>query len=273
MEVVVTYAGLSGIGHEHSSTVSVTVVAASSEPPVANAGGPYLGAINALISLDGSASHDLDGDPLTYGWTADGGDLVGAASPTPSFTADTSGIYSVTLEVCDTSAQCDSADSTVTVFDPSGGFVTGGGWIDSPPGACGPEAPVDVCVGDPTGRATFGFVSKYKKGATVPTGATAFAFQAGGFAFASDSYDWLVVAGQDRAQFKGRGWVNDEDGYRFLLTAFDGGRDEPDGFRIKIVNDDGVVYDNMAGMAGTDDALTQGNTQTIGGGNIVIHRK
>jgi hypothetical protein len=237
---------------------------------VAEAGGPYLGAINTPIPLDGSASHDHDGDPLTYTWTApDGGQLVNPSSVTPTFTSAEAGIFTVTLEVCD-AAQCDTAESTVTVYDPTGGFVTGGGWIDSQPGSCGPAAPAGVCAGDPTGRATFGFVAKYKKGATVPHGSTAFAFRAAGMEFASDSYEWLVVAGKDRAQFKGRGSVNDEDGYGFMLTAFDGGRDQPDGFRIKVWNDDGIVYDNLAGA---DDALTQGNTQVIGAGNVVIHRK
>jgi DNA-binding NarL/FixJ family response regulator len=58
----------------------------------------------------------------------------------------------------------DSADNTgseectfLPVYDPSGGFVTGGGWIDSPAGSY---------TADPalTGKAKFGFVSKYKKG-------------------------------------------------------------------------------------------------------------
>ena len=41
----------------------------------------------------------------------------------------------------------------VVVYDPSAGFVTGGGWIDSPAGAY---------TADPslTGKANFGFVSK-----------------------------------------------------------------------------------------------------------------
>ncbi len=53
------------------------------------------------------------------------------------------------------------------VYDPIGGFVTGGGYIMSPAGAY---------VQDPaaTGKANFGFVSKYKKGATVPSGSTEF---------------------------------------------------------------------------------------------------
>ena len=50
----------------------------------------------------------------------------------------------------------------IVVYDPDGGFITGGGWIESPPGAY---------YDDPllTGKANFGFVSKYMKKARVPT--------------------------------------------------------------------------------------------------------
>ena len=87
------------------------------------------------------------------------------------------------------------------VYDPTGGFVTGGGWIDSPAEAC-----ADFCVGA-SGKATFGFVSKYKKGASVPTGRTQFKFKAGNLDFNSSNYDWLVVAGA-KAMYKGTGTVN-----------------------------------------------------------------
>ena len=112
-----------------------------------------------------------------------------------------------------------------------------------------------------TGKANFGFVSKYKKGADAPTGNTEFIFQAGDLNFHSTSYDWLLVTGSDYAKFKGVGTINGEDEYKFMLWA---GDKEPDTFRIKIwyeVDDvEFVVYDN-----GTD--------QDIGGGNIVIHTK
>jgi hypothetical protein len=44
----------------------------------------------------------------------------------------------------------------VVIYDSEGGFVTGGGWIDSPLGA-------SVLYPEATGIANFGFVSKYKK--------------------------------------------------------------------------------------------------------------
>jgi hypothetical protein len=45
------------------------------------------------------------------------------------------------------------------VYDPSGGFVTGGGWINSPAGAC----KLAWCTDETVGRANFGFVSQYRK--------------------------------------------------------------------------------------------------------------
>jgi len=86
----------------------------------------------------------------------------------------------------------------LSVYDPATGFVTGGGWFVSPSGA--------VPTSGLTGKASFGFVSKYLKGAKVPTGQTQFDFQVADLNFHSSTYDWLVVAGA-RAQYKGTGTV------------------------------------------------------------------
>jgi hypothetical protein len=151
----------------------------------------------------------------------------------------------------------------VVVYDPDGGFVTGGGWIDSPVGAC-PRGPTL------TGKAKFGFVSKYKKGATVPTGQTAFHFMVSDLSFHSDDYEWLVIAGA-RARYKGTGAINSEGNYGFMVTAIDGemaGGGGSDKFRIKIWEKDTgtIIYDNQMGAADDADPAT-----VIGGGSIVIH--
>jgi hypothetical protein len=130
-----------------------------------------------------------------------------------------------------------------------------------------------------TGKANFGFVSKYKKGASVPIGQTEFMFQTADMNFHSDNYKWMLVnkAG-DRAQYKGEGMINgllDPNGnlYKFMLWAVD---DNPDTFRIKIwqeedtVNEEEpvpefVVYDNGFEGSGYEDG------QPISGGSIVIH--
>ncbi len=161
------------------------------------------------------------------------------------------GVYVVTVAVIDDDLDTGSATATgfIVVYDPSGGFVTGGGWIDSPAGAYKADESL-------SGKASFGFVAKYKKGATVPDGNTQFQFKAGDLNFHSTSYEWLVVAG-NKAQFKGEGTINGQGSYMFKIWADD---DNPDTFRIMIWGDNGVVYDN-------------GSQQSLGGGSIKVHNK
>ncbi|MGB3702216.1 MAG: hypothetical protein WA997_13185 [Anaerolineales bacterium] len=68
------------------------------------------------------------------------------------------------------------------------------------------------------GKANFGFVSKYKKGASIPSGQTEFQLHAGDLNFHSSSYEWLVVNhGGTRAQFKGEGTINGQGAYEFMI--------------------------------------------------------
>jgi hypothetical protein len=203
----------------------------------------------------------------------------GTCAGTKSFTQP--GVYSIAATVTDDdtgSATLGLATQYVVVFDPSGGFVTGGGWIMSPEGACR----LAGCTNGTTGRANFGFVSKYKKGSNIPEGETQFQFQAGNLNFHSSSYDVgsLVVQGY-KAQYKGLGQVNGQAGYKFVLTAYDGdinggGNDGFDKFRMKIVRlngpgdlDDEVVYDNRIG---TSDDIDNANPMQIAGGSINIQK-
>jgi hypothetical protein len=150
-------------------------------------------------------------------------------------------------------------------FDPTAGFVTGSGWIDSPASAC-----PTFCRGA-AGRAQVSFVSRYQKGASIPTGETSFEFQAGNLRFKSSSYQWLVVNGHGGvAQYEGGGSVNGVSGYVFRLTVYDAALTGvgSDGIRMKITDSSRVIYDNKAG-SGEDNA--RASTQRISGGNIVIH--
>ncbi len=176
------------------------------------------------------------------------------------------GVYRVSVDVIDSDGAVGSAVSEhyVVVYDPTAGWVTGGGWITSPLGAYALEPSL-------TGKASFGFVSKYDKGASVPKGQTQFQFRAGGFEFHSIAYDWLVVAGP-KAQYKGVGRVGQEAGYGFMLTAVDGrlsGGGGVDRFRIKVWDSEtgAVVYDNQMGAGDSDTPVT-----ALGGGSIVIHK-
>jgi hypothetical protein len=155
----------------------------------------------------------------------------------------------------------------LAVYDPSGGFVTGGGWITSPPGAYAADESL-------TGRANFGFVSKYVKNANVPAGNTQFHFNVADFRFDSTAYEYLIVSGP-KARYWGTGTVNGVAGYGFELTAYDGqqpGGDGVDKFRIKIWMGarapGNFVYDNMLDAPDGDDPTT-----ILGGGNIHIQKK
>jgi hypothetical protein len=191
---------------------------------------------------------------------------AGSGTATGSYMYETTGVYTVTVTIFDDDGGVASVTTEyVVIYNPTGAFVTGGGMIDSPEGAI-PDQP------DVTGKAGFGFISKYKKGTTAPDGNTQFRFHAGDIRFQSDSYDWLVVAGP-KAMFKGTGTINGAGNFGFLISAIDG--DIPGGlgvdrFRIKIWdkdNFDTIVYDS--GLGDADDA-DPGTPLTHG--SIKIHK-
>lgn len=248
--------------HEDSGTQAVAVVNSA----------PEVGAISAPVepvlfgAEVGVAAPFSDAGPDdTHTATWDWGD--GSTSPGDVDEADglvggshayaAPGVYTITLTVADSDGDAGlSLFEFVVVYDPAGGFVTGGGSIHSPEGAY---------TADPslTGKATFGFVSKYRKGAATPSGNTQFQFKAASFNFRSSSYEWLVIAGAT-ARYKGRGTVNGSGEYGFMLTATDGGASGEDRFRMKVwhLETGETVYDNEIGSPGDD----------VVRGSIVIHK-
>lgn len=69
---------------------NVTITVPANAAPVADAGNPVSVPGGAAVTLDGSASSDLESDPLTYAWTQVGGPpvtLAGANTASPTFSA------------------------------------------------------------------------------------------------------------------------------------------------------------------------------------------
>jgi len=203
------------------------------------------------------------GDGITTAGTVSETD--GAGSVTGEHTYRNAGVYWVTLTITDDDggSATRTSEQYVVIYDPAGGFVTGGGWINSPAGAYIPDASL-------AGKATFGFVSKYQKGATAPSGNTEFQFRVANLNFKSTSYDWLVIAGA-QAKYKGSGTINGAGDYGFMLSAVDGAikKDGVDKFRIKIWDkaSGDIVYDNEVGVSEDTEPST-----AIGGGSIVVHK-
>jgi hypothetical protein len=223
--------------------------------------------LNVNFSDPGQDSHSFrviwDDGKETVGEVA-----AGARAFTASNLYTAAGVYTVTVELTDDdTGVATSKYEFVVVYDPEGGFVTGGGFINSPAGALASNPSL-------TGKANFGFVSKYQKGATEPSGNTEFQFSAGNFNFKSTAYEFLVIAGS-KAQFKGQGKVNGSGDYIFILTATDGqqpGGGGVDKFRIKITDraTGQLIYDNATDSS---DDIDSANPQAIGGGSIVIHKQ
>jgi hypothetical protein len=250
-----------------NSTPVVTIIS----PPFGSVYAKGSAAINPL-TVKASFS-DPDNGPWTYtiNWDDNGAVSSGSATPAPSTFQATHpyvnpGVYTINVCVKDSTGTNGCASVWIVVYDPNGGFVTGGGFINVNAGSY---------AGDPllTGRANFGFNSQYKKNANIPTGETEFTFQVGNLNFHSEAYNWLVVSGY-KAQYKGTGSVNGVPGYDFTLTAYDGditGGGGMDKFRIRITktNNGNVVFDNKNG---TPTDMDVADPQTIAGGSIVIHK-
>jgi PKD repeat protein len=83
------------------------------QPPIADANGPYTGAVNAPIKFDGTASDDPDGDILSWAWSFGDGSFDNSG-PEPSHVYTTSGTFNVVLVVQDNDGRIDTDKTTAT---------------------------------------------------------------------------------------------------------------------------------------------------------------
>ena len=101
-----------------AATVSITATVANAAP-VANAGVAQTVVVGNLVTLNGAASSDANGDALTYTWTLTSkpaGSTALLSNPTsakPTFTADVAGTYLASLTVND--GKVSSAAATIAV--------------------------------------------------------------------------------------------------------------------------------------------------------------
>jgi uncharacterized repeat protein (TIGR03803 family) len=201
------------------------------------------------------------GDNSTSAGTMTESNGIGNVAGSHSYAA--AGVYQTTLSVTDTGGLVGQRTSPyIVIYDPNGGYVTGGGTFSSPAGAY-------VAHPSSTGSANFGFVAKYPHNGGSPTGDTEFHFS--DLNFHSSGYDWLVVT-VPKAQYQGSGTINGTGNYGFIVTVIDGqasGGGGVDKIRMKIWdknNGNAIVYDNQMGAPDTANPNT-----AISGGSIVLH--
>ena len=101
-----------------SSSPSQVTISTRNSAPVAIAGNDQKAQVGVAVQLDGSKSHDVDGDPLTYKWTlvlppGSSATLDNPAAVNPKFTPDVLDDYYATLVVND--GHVDSQPSTVKI--------------------------------------------------------------------------------------------------------------------------------------------------------------
>ncbi len=261
-------------GADASASGATSVEVANVAPVISAVTGP-----TSPVALGGSATvaasftdvGSLDTHTCTFGW-GDGTQTVvnaagtgnGACSATHTYA--TSNVYEVEVTVTDgDGGSAETSFQYVVVYNANGGFVTGGGWIMSLAGAYVPNPAL-------TGKANFGFVSKYKPGSSEPTGNTEFQFKAADLNFKSTSYEWMVISGS-KVRYRGVGQINGAGEYGFELTAWDGnmpGGGGTDRFRLQIWDTNrgnAMLYDNQMGAADGAEPTT-----ALGGGSIVIHK-
>lgn len=221
-------------------------------PNPANAGTPVeIGAtvadptVGATIARADYEIRDSNDDVVASGsmQAADGAyDEVSEA-----ITATVSGLPAGLYDVCvagtySRDTEGPEACVSLEVREPTSGFVTGGGWLKSTPGAY----PLNPAA---SGKGTFNVTAKISPRSSTPRGHVMYRLKACNLAFKSRTLSALTVT-DNRAHLSGTGTLNRTSGYRFTLTVTDGdlaSPQAPDHVHMRIWNpQNDLIYDNDA---------------------------
>ena len=115
---------------------AATVTANANQPlptinaaPIASAGPAQSVVVGSVVTLDGSASSDANGDSLTYNWaftskpSGSGATLSSATAVKPTFTADVTGTYVISLVVNDGKVNSDASSVRIASISSDGIIV------------------------------------------------------------------------------------------------------------------------------------------------------
>jgi len=105
------------MGATGEATMNISITAPTEpQPPIADAGGPYMANVGASVQFDGSGSMDPDGTITSYSWDFDDGSAPGTGvGPVHVYTA--SGTYIVVLTVTDDQGLTGTSQTTVEISD------------------------------------------------------------------------------------------------------------------------------------------------------------
>jgi hypothetical protein len=212
---------------------------------------------SADFSVDGGPFDDLA--PVaseSFGTSSVDVTLTLPASATPLL--QTTGVHSICFRGTDFADNISASQCVLfAVYDPTGGFATGGGNINSPAGA-------DSANPSGSGQASFAFNAKYlPNNPNVPSGDFQFTYPAGNISFKGTSYDFLVVTNGNRAQMQGTGTLNGTTVCKFSIDSYNAS------FLPGNVDALGVTIFNCGSTTGNRYNLP---TAPIAHGSIKIHQ-
>ncbi|HVE69777.1 MAG TPA: DNA/RNA non-specific endonuclease [Thermoanaerobaculia bacterium] len=219
-----------------------TIAVSNVDPVIAGVSGPTTSqsvGTAATVSISFSDAGAADTHTATFAWgdgtTSAAACTAGVCSATNTYAA--AGIYTVAITLADDDGgNAATSFQPVIVTDANAGFVSSGGWIDTP-----------------AGKGTFVANARYQKDGLAGNAR----FDLSSSTFVATTFEWLVVSG-NTATMKGTGTIDGAGTFAFVVTVNDA---TPDKFGIRIWNPATlqVVYDTTP--------------QILGGGAVTIHTK